>query len=747
MKNRVLFFAVFFLLIRPVFAQPSLIKSAKSFNVKKSNIEVKIDGILDDEAWLHCELIDLPYEWSPGENIEPPEKTECFITYDKSNLYIAFRCYDKDPSKIRAHFVERDAVNTFIQDDHVTINIDPFNDQRRAFMFCSNVFGTQVDGIYSDIEQYQDFSWDAIWKSAGKITEYGYNVEFAIPFNQLRFSNSKEIQTWRFSLWRSIPRNVRHRISSHPVSRSNPSIVSQFNEVVGFENIFPGHNLEFDPTLTTSRNDEAHMKNFPNGSMEQGKIKIDPGITAKWGITPNMILNATINPDFSQVEADALQMDVNTRYALFYPERRPFFMEGADYFLTPINIIFTRSVADPIGGIKLTGKTGSSSIGLIAAQDEINNLLIPSINGSGSTSLNETVNSAAIRYRYDLGSNSAVGLVYTGRMSDSYFNHIGGVDAFFKINQSNSISFQYVHSETNYPDTVSKMFNQNGNTLGGDGLNISFNHNSNKWAFKLKGLSLTSGLRSDYGYIPRVGQRDLSIHGGHHFWGKTDSWYNQINVFGFANFISDQEFNLYDRQLGLGATYFGSKQSVIEITVNQNKEFFNQKMYELLYETFLLTMKPIGGLSYGAIITSGDAVDYFNSRKSYCFRAGPNVEMSLGKHINIRISHNVEYLSNNGFKVYTANISQSRLIVNVNTKMYFLANLQYRSVSRNLKQFDVPVNQFSNGLNAQFVFSYKYNPRTMLYLGYASRSNGTENIDLQQTNQTFFMKLGYALGV
>jgi hypothetical protein len=169
--------------------------SAMNFTVKKLNKSIVIDGVIDETEWENCQTIDLPYEWSPGDNIPALVKTDCFIAYDKSNLYIAFRCFDTDPSNIRAHYIERDAINTFIQDDHVAINVDPFNDQRRAFKFCSNPYGVQVDGIYSDIDRYEDFSWDALWKSAGKITEYGYNVEFAVLFNQLRFNNSIDVQT------------------------------------------------------------------------------------------------------------------------------------------------------------------------------------------------------------------------------------------------------------------------------------------------------------------------------------------------------------------------------------------------------------------------------------------------------------------------------------------------------------------------------------------------------------------------
>jgi hypothetical protein len=689
----------------------------------------------------------LPFEWTPGDNIEPPVKTECFVTYDDVNIYVAFRCYDPDPASIRAHFVSRDAINTFIQDDHVALHFDPFNDQRRAFKFCVNALGVQVDGIYSDVDGYEDFSWDAIWNSAGKITEYGYNVEIAIPLNQLRFPNSKKEQTWGFSAQRSYPRNVRHRMSSHMISRNIASVTSQFNKITGFENLSPGKNIEFDPTLTTIRFDEADMNQFPNGSVIAGKVKVEPGITAKWGITPNMVLNATVNPDFSQVEADALQLDINTRYAIFYPEKRPFFLEGAEYFLTPFNVIFSRTVADPVGGVRLTGKIGKGSIGILATQDRINNLIFPSIQGSNSTSLDESVNSAAVRYRYDIGQNSTIGAVYTGRMGDQYYNHLGGFDAFIRLNQTTSLTLQYLHTETAYSDSTIKYFDQKKGVIGGDGMTFTFNHFSRKWGVNIQGISLTDGFRSDYGFTPRVGQLDLSTYAEYHIWGKPNSWFNQINVFSVANFIGDKELSLTDRQLSLGLVYLGPYQTTAQPIISHTKELYNQEMYDLLSGSLTLRMKPVKGLSFGFTAITGDAIDYYNSRLASCNSFSPDVELSLGRHINLNFSHSIEHLSYLDNKVYTANISQGRVIYNINTKTYLLCILQYRSVSRDTSQYAVPVEKLSKSVFTQFLFSFKFNPRTMLYLGYSNNSLGTNSIDLKQTDQTFFMKLGYAFGV
>ncbi len=413
----------------------------KSYSVTVTSSTIKVDGFLDEDAWSDATLMDIPFEYLPGDNIQSPVKTDFLITFNEQYLYMAFRCKDPDPSKIRAHLMDRDAINTFVQDDHVTILIDFFNDERRAFQFRVNPLGVQADAIFSEMDGYEDFSWDAIWNSKGRIAEFGWVVEISIPFNQLRFPKTDDPQTWGVSAERSYPRNVRHRMASHKRSRDVNSVLSQLNKLSGFQGMKTGLNIEIDPTLTVNRTDER--SDFPDGELNNGKVKADPGISLRWGITPNMILNTTVNPDFSQVEADIRQLDVNTRYAIQYPEKRPFFLEGADFFRTPVEAVFTRTVADPSAGLKFTAKMNKNALGVFSTHDRVNNLLIPSNAGSAPASLDKSVFGGVMRYRRDVGKGSALGLLYTGRTGENYMNHIAGADGFFRLSQKNTLSANY----------------------------------------------------------------------------------------------------------------------------------------------------------------------------------------------------------------------------------------------------------------------------------------------------------------
>jgi hypothetical protein len=716
--------------------------AGSSFAVSKAVSQIKVDGVLDEEAWSGACVIPLIYEWTPGDNVPPPVKSECLVTYDEDFAYVAFRAYDPEPSRIRAHLMDRDSIDTFIQDDHISFVIDTFNDERRGFQFRVNPLGVQADAIFSELEGYEDFSWDAIWNSAGKVTEWGYAVEVSIPFNQLRFARTMAAKTWGFSAERSYPRNVRYRITSHRRDRNIACIICQFNKLTGFEGISPGRNLEFDPTLTARRTDE--QLDFPTGPLENGKAKVEPGITARWGVTPNLILNGTINPDFSQVEADVAQLDVNTRFALYYPEKRPFFLEGADFFLTPFQAVFTRTVADPDGGFKLTGKIGRNVLGCFGAYDRINNLIFPSNQGSLATSIDQDVTSGVFRYRRDIGRGSTLGFLYTGRTAEDYYNHAGGLDGFVRFSPTKTLRFQYLHSETSYPDSIVEEFGQPENGFGGDAFMAEFQHMGRDWAYRLSYEDLSPEFRADYGYIPRVDTRTGDVILQRILWGKADSWFTQLAFSLGGEVVYDHSGRLTDQQFVAAGAYRGPLQTIVQLRFNQNKELYIGTLYDLTQAAFMAEIKPASGLWFSLTGQFGDAVDYSNSREADAFRLLLGTELGIGRHLNLNFGHIFERLSLKGNEIYTANLPQLRLIYNFNVRTFVRAIFQYRDVHRNEALYMSPVAVKSQTFFTQFLFSYKINPQTVLFIGYSDNYLGLKDISITQTDRTFFIKIGYA---
>lgn len=719
---------------------------AAVFQVGRSDSRIIIDGRPDEEGWRNAAVLDLPFEWQPGDNIPAPVRTECLVTYDLNNLYVAFRCYDPEPKKIRARLMDRDDTDTLILDDHVSFMVDAFNDERRAFQFRINPLGVQADAIFSEMEGYEDFSWDAIWKAAGRIEDWGYSLEAAIPLNQLRFKSSTGEQTWGFSAERSWPRGVRHRITSHRRSRNSSCVLCQFNKLTGFLGIKPGRNIELNPTLIGDRTDAMNPAAFPDGSLEKGKAGFEPGLTAKWGITPNVILNATLNPDFSQVEADAAQLEINRRFALYYPEKRPFFLEGADFFLTPIQAVFTRTVVEPEWGLKTTGKVGRTAFGVFADRDRYNNLIFPSNQGSFSVPLDQDVTGGVFRLRQDIGAMSTLGLLYTGRAGEGYGNHVAGADAFLRFGQKHSLTLQFLHSETRYPADLAAALGQS-EKHGGNALLLQYTYYSRNWIFGFSYNDISPGFRADFGYVPRVDIREGTVLAFRQFWGRPGQWFHMIRLGLLGQAVSDYKNDLTDRILTAGFLYQGPLNAVLNIHANSQHFQYNGRTFDLVNSDLRFQISPLSGALFGWQVKFGQDADYVNIRPARVASLGPTAAFSLGAHLNVFLSHAFERLSFEGGRIYTANLSQAKLVYNFSVRSYVRAIVQYNNLERNTSVYLGPTESKTRGLFTQLLFSYKINPRTVLFLGYSDNARGVEEVDITRLNRTFFLKLAYALQI
>jgi len=733
-------------------AKPPDRTEAAKFNVLKASAPITIDGVLDEAAWSAAPVIPLPFEWTPGDNVPPPVDTQCLVTYDLRNLYVAFRCFDPEPKKIRAHLMDRDDTDTLILDDHISIMIDSFNDERRGFQFRVNPRSVQADANFSESEGYEDFSWDAIWAAKAKITDWGWAVEMAIPLNQLRFHGSQGPQTWGFSAERSWPRDTRHRITSHVRSRNVNCILCQFNKLTGFEGVTPGRNIEFDPTFTASRTDEMDMAGYPDAPLDRGTADPEFGLTAKWGLTPDLILNAAVNPDFSQVEADVAQLEINRRFALFYPEKRPFFLEGADFFLTPVQAVFTRTVVDPLWGAKMTGKSGRTAMGFFAAQDEITNLIFPSNQGTAQGSFEPDAYGGVFRVRQDIGKMSTLGVLYTGRAGTDYYNHVAGADGFFRLDQNNSVTFQYLHTETAYPEQIVEPYGQEAGRFGGNGLNLQFMHFSRRWIVQALYEDLSPGFRADYGFVPRVDTRRGEAVVFRQIWGKPKSWFNLIRLGVAGQIVYDYEGTQTDRGLTLGVAYQGNLETVVNIHANFVRTFYNGEYFDTPYGDLTFRIRPFSGSELGLQVLAGKGIDYANSRLADVLSIGPNASFSLLRHLNLVFGHAFERLSIDADTIYTANLSQVKVVWNFNVRSFVRAIVQYQDLEQNPAMFEYPVDSRNRGLFTQFLFSYKLNPRTVFFLGYSDTglggtfdsSLGPTPVGITRTSRTFFLKIGYA---
>lgn len=717
-------------------------ENRRYFAVRRATSEIHVDGVLSEQAWQNASEIDLPYEWFPGDNVAPPVETVCLLAYDEHSLFIGVRAFDPSPHEIRAHLWDRDQVGDLVGDDHVMLTIDTFGDERRAFKFGVSAAGVQGDGINSEVGGGDDWSWDGIWESQARITESGYVVEIAIPFSQLRFERTSGAREWGFIANRSYPRSVRHQISSMYKDRDISCDLCQANRITGFEGISAGPDLELTPALTSSRTDE--VARVPHGEMQSGDPDFEPALTVRWGVTSDVMFGAALNPDFSHVEADAAQLDVNTRFALLFPEERPFFLENADAFETPIAAVFTRTVVDPSFGAKLTGKLGANTIGIFAARDRVNNLTIPSNQESGFEQIDQEVTSGVVRYRRDVGSGSTLGALFTGREATDYHNRVYGVDGFLRLGARDTLTFQYLRSDTAYPDEVVESAKQEAGSFGGDGFVARYAHSGRDWLWKASFTSHDPDFRADYGFVPRVDIRGGDGELSRVFRGDDDHWFSQLLVGGWFEYREDHGGRPTDKSYGGFGQYQGPLQSEIGGFVAAGRTFFGGRDFDLLVAEAEAKVRPTSGLGLRLRAEFGEAVDFANVRPADVFEISPGIDFNLGAHFSAGVSHTRQRLSLKGAEIFTANLSDTRLQYTFNARTFLRAILQYRHTHRNQGLYVRPVPETDEHLFSQFLFSYKLNARTVFFLGYSDNSSSLNDIDLVRTDRTFFLKLSYA---
>jgi hypothetical protein len=709
--------------------------------IPKATSVVVIDGAIDESAWQEALTLELRYEVMPGENTEPPVRTVGFITYDDRRVLVAFRCYDPRPEEIRARYRDRDRIGG---DDVVGVTLDTFNDQRRAFEFMVNPFGAQFDGVTTAVPQGFDRSWDAIWDSAGRLTDFGYEVEIAIPFNQLRFQPSDEPQIWGLDLTRTYPREDRIRIGLFPRERGANSYLAQAEKVVGFAGVSRGRNIELVPTLTAFATEER--PDFPDSMELENDASAEMGATIRWGMTPNITLSGAINPDFSQVEADAVQLAINERFALFFEERRPFFLEGADYFDTGLNLLYTRVVADPLAALKVTGKVGRHTVGVFTALDEVTNLIVPGPEGSSSGGFEKQNLSSVGRYRYDLGAGSTVGTMITDRQgSDGYFNRVASIDGVIRPSSADSISFDLAFSRTAYSLEMQEEFDITGEALEDHGARIEYIRTNRNWFAFAEYVDFGDDFRADLGFIPRVGYREGNTGAGYIWWGDSDQWYNRLEAGGFLRRTEEQNGDLLSDAAEIWLDASLPLQTFVHLELGHHTEVSEGERFENLFIPVLVVRgQPSGTVGFRLGIVGGDWVDFDNLQPAERLRVNFDLGLNLGRHFDLELKHVYSRLDVDGGALFEANVPQMWAVWQFNTRSFVRVILQYTDIQRNPDLYLDEVDPVSRDFFMQLLFSYKVNPQTVAFLGYSEGGVEDQDIPMTTTNRSIFFKLGYA---
>ena len=705
-KTGLILFFSFSLFLFPRF---TLASAERALEIPKFTHSPKIDGVLDNPLWEQEALkIEDFLQFTPKEKGEPSEKTVAYIGYDQKNLYIAFRCYESDPKKIRATITNRDNI---IDDDWIIVFLDTFNEKRRAFSFFLNPVGIQMDCIRMEEggNDNMDDSWDTVFYSGGMIDEEGYTVEMAIPFKSIRFPD-KQNKVWGIMLGRNIVRNG-EVIIWPPVSRNIPGLIAQGKEIVIQGRVEKGKNFELMPIFTSLVTKEE-------------KIDLGPGMNFKWGISSDLTMDLTVNPDFSHIEADAPQIDVNQRFALYYSEKRPFFLEGMEIFRFPeIEMVYTRRIIDPLGGAKLTGKVGRFTYGLLSAYD-----VNPTENlwevhdGGGTRDDNALFN--IFRVKTDVFKESYVGFCLADKEIDGTYNRVAGMDGQLKFKNKWFFSFQAIASKTRFEEEETGIV---------PALYADFSYFSKYAGAGMWRESIHPDFEASSGFVNRVDYRSFGAYTYFNIYPQRQ-YLNQIRLginggrrFAyFEDALTDQWVNA---NLHLRFTEFNQMNISFRNSMERYEGIdFNKNSFSLDVSTNL-----IGWLPFGLFFSTGQSIYYdpddpylgWSNAYGLFFNLKPSKRLQMA----VDFSKQTFWEKRGGKQVFDYNVIRQRTTYQVSKTLSLRAIVDY--------------NHFYKEIYGSFLVSWILKPGTVFFLGIDNNLLRGESGKYAQSDYSLFLKFSY----
>lgn len=659
----------------------------------------------------------LPYDGEPAS-----QRTEAYLGYDSENFYVVTVAFDDRPDLIRARMTPRE---NFRGDDKIDVFLDTYHDERRAYGFTCNPLGVQMDGRWIEGGDF-DSSFNALWHSRGRVTDRGWVVWMAIPFKSLRFP-AVEKQEWGVVLIRWIPRNNEN--SAWPwVSRKIDGRLNQGATVTGIEHIAPGRDIHVIPYAFVRSFRALDARDRDRVEFNDSAAEPDGGLDAKFVIRNRFALDVAVNPDFSQVESDEPQITVNRRFEVFFKERRPFFLENADFFSTPINLFFSRRIAEPQFGIRLTGKQGPYTIGALVADDESpGNAVQP-----GDPLHGTRARFGVLRLNRDLFREATVGVLLTDREYEGGHNRVGSVDARFKLNPNWVAMLQAAASSTRSPDRTSQT---------GPAFSAQLRREGRHFTQSTEYLDISPRFTTQAGFVNRTDIRSLTQEFKYlaRPQGKAlFSWGPSIG----GNGIWDHDGTRLDWELDAGFNWEFSRQTTIGVFYQPGRERlrpedhpelsesldFQTRSYGISFSSqYLSQLNTTSSLSFGREINlvplAGRPMLAHSIEASLGFTARPN------RHL---LSDNTYVLSRltaigTGARIFTNHILRSRWNWQFNPALALRAIFQYDTVVANPLQTRL---ETSRNFNADFLFTYLVNPWTALHAGY---NGNLQNIALLPT--------------
>lgn len=683
------------------------------FTPYKTTTPPVIDGKLDDAVWQSAVPTGTFDSFVPDFGKPMPQQTEAYMAYDANHLYFAFRCYDSEPKLIKASLSKRDKQ---FADDWVCINLDSFNDQQSLYSLYINPLGVQGDTRFAN--NNEDPGFDMVWYSAGKIDEQGYVVEVRLPLKSIRFAGKERVEMGVI-----FERRISRLSMQGTWPPLNPeqgmSFVTQTHPLI-LENLHQERLLELLPAVTYN-----HQQSRQDGKLQDDRKEEDLSLTAKVGITSQLVLDGTYNPDFNQVESDAGQVDVNLRSALFFEERRPFFQEGAESFtVANINIdnpvhrvVHTRNIVDPIYGLKLNGKLSKrDTIASLVARDEVNE--------------DNPADYAIFRYKRRLHSDSFLGGIYTSREDDGRRSRLLGVDGNIRTSEAAILNFQALTNR----DEVDGGEEQTGHTIG-----TAWRDSNRQRDYYVGALEVSEDFDAAAGFVTRTGIRRFDAQYQRR-WYPENAKIPRLQ----GEFYSGQTEDLFSDQwetnnhAALLAHIGGAM--VARVKYTYATEVFNGEKLDKDGWSVFLTDRPHKTFSYDVTYAKRKAIFYahdpYQGRENLITA---DITWQPSDTFNLEVSHIYLdfYRESTDQRVYDIGISRGKFTYQPNRYLFFRAIAEY--------------NDLRDDILTDVLASFTYIPGTVMHVGYGSlyrkrydlEGPGSAANDFLEAQRGFFFKASY----
>ena len=725
-------------------ASAQLIPTGDPLHISRAAGRIVIDGDLSDDGWKGATPIDHWYETQPGDNTEPRVHSTAYLAFDDRAFYAGFEFDDPQPSLIRAPLSDRDNLPGYT--DYGGVILDTRHSGHTAQEFMSNPRGIQFDAINDD-STGENASPDFFWESAAKITDHGWTLEIRIPYSSLRYK-SEDPQTWGIMLIRNYPRDFRYTFFSSTIPRGGNCFICRSSPLAGLPQLPSGSHLVVAPYATVS--ETALPAGGLGTPLVNGPGTPHIGLDAKWTPNADNAADLTVKPDFSQVESDAAQIATNQQFALFFPEKRPFFLEGVELLSTPLQAVYTRTISAPDWGARLTGtEAGTSYTALVANDTGGGGVIIPGSTSSSVVTQDFGSTDFMARAKHDIG-RSFVSVLVTDREASGGDGHnlVAGPDFQWRPSPSETVTGQWLMSDTRTPNRPDLSSQWTGNSLQSHAAQLQWSHNTTHVDTFALFKDIGADFRADMGFMPQVGVREEFVGAGYTV--RPRGFASRVRMFLNADHQADAAGTIYtDVRPGIGMDTRWN--GFMQVQASRDEVRAGSVLFPRRQVSFYGQMSPSRQISQIEVDGHiGDEVDFANTRLGRGMGVNVNLALHPTNHLEFDFQESGQWLwvdtaSGERARLFAAHVSRIKGTYTLTARSFVRVITQLVSTDANPALYLTSTPETAGGFSTSALVAYKLNWQSVLFIGYGDdRTLSPQNV-LQQADRQVFVKVSYAL--